>query len=181
MTITRSTTFLHGKALMPGPSDSRGRKKVLALMCGSGDSKTFSFCAFKVSSFSSINLRHKALPTPAGSQLSLCHCILIPPTHPKALSMKSSLVSFRGKRTQQKWMKYLWWPHPLQVPFQIPVLRWLCSELSILFLACWKELWALVLLTLVNHSSNAFLSFPKCIQSFKFNLPELESLLIFLH
>lgn len=46
MTITRKTTFLHGKALMPEPSDSREKKKVLALLCGAGYSKKFPFCVF---------------------------------------------------------------------------------------------------------------------------------------
>lgn len=78
--MTRKTTFLH--ALMPEPSDSRGKKKVLALLSGAGYSKTVPFCLLKLIFFFCINMRSTtwSFPTETGSQASLCQCSPIPST-----------------------------------------------------------------------------------------------------
>lgn len=82
MTITRKTTFLRRKALMPELNDSRGKKKILALLCRAGYSKTFPFCVFKLFFFSCINMSSItwSFLTETGSQASLCQHSPVPPT-----------------------------------------------------------------------------------------------------
>lgn len=124
--MTRKTTFLH--ALMPEPSDSRGKKKVLALLSGAGYSKTFPFCLLKLIFFSvwTWDLPHGHFTL---RQVLKWACASAPPSHPpKGLHHEKSQTSSRGNRMQQEWMRNLWGPHPLWASFRIPATSWPYTE-----------------------------------------------------